>query len=176
MDNLKDKGMHPVEEAPGEKSHIYWVLFSHLEAQRNFVKKKPMHLGLLKTIPDLERSAFSQAAQEQSGWLPFLWEGSWKQGSEQKHPTGERSDLLCSPAAGLCGPRVTAFHCLHLPDHEMGIMTPACLSWGSTSSLTNAQRNPSRRYLGRAGDCFVLIPLIFYLTLITKAPGGLIQH
>lgn len=67
MDNLKDKGMHPVEEAPGEKSHIYWVLFSHPEAQRNFVKKKPMHLGLLKTIPDLERSAFSQAAQEQSG-------------------------------------------------------------------------------------------------------------
>lgn len=67
MDNLKDKGMCPVEQTPGEKSPIYWVLFSHLEAQRNFVNKKPMHLGLLKTIPDLERSASSQAVQEQSG-------------------------------------------------------------------------------------------------------------
>lgn len=67
MDNLKDKGMCPVEQTAGEKSPIYWVLFSHLEAQRSFVNKKPMHLGLLKTIPDLERSASSQAVQEQSG-------------------------------------------------------------------------------------------------------------
>lgn len=67
MDNLKDKGMCPVEETPGEKSHNYWVLFSHLEAQRNFVNKKAMDLGLLKTIQHLERPASSQAVQEQSG-------------------------------------------------------------------------------------------------------------
>lgn len=67
MDNLKDKGMCPVEEASGEKSHNYWVLFSHLEAQRNFVNKKAMDLGLLNTIPHLEGSASSQAVQERSG-------------------------------------------------------------------------------------------------------------
>lgn len=67
MNNLKDKGMCPVEEAPAEKSHNYWVLFSHLEAQRNFVNKKPMDLALLKTIPHLEKSPSSQAVQEQSG-------------------------------------------------------------------------------------------------------------
>lgn len=68
----------------------------------------------------------------------FSEKGAQNRDQSKSTLRGELSELLCSPVAGLCGPRVTAFHCLHFPDHEMGVMTLACLSWGSTSSPTSA--------------------------------------
>lgn len=171
MDNLQNKEMCPVDEASGEKSHISWVILSDLEAQKSFGNNKTWDLGPLKAIPDPERSASRWPAQEQSGCTFISLRREPKPGIRAKAPDGRTLGPPVQPCCWTVGPRSRCLPPPPSPYLWKGNNDTGLSLLGLHSFPDQRLEKPIRKVLGKSRGLFVLISLIFYLTLIRKAPG-----
>lgn len=122
-------------------------------------------------MPDLERSASSCPVQEQPGCTLIFLRRELKPGIRAKAPDRRNPGPLVQPCCWTARPRG---HCFPPP--------PSPRPWKGSNdtglSLVGLHIFPDQRLekaiwkvLGKSRGLFVLISLIFYLTLIMKATG-----